>query len=215
MNSVKRLSTIALALGEERTRQELIPFLQDNHDDEDEILLVVAEELGNFVPLVGGQPYAHCLLPPLEALASVDETVVRDRAAESLRAVGSALSDIAIAEHFIPLVDRLIKKEWTSRVSATQLFATAYPRAPPAMQTELRTWFAALCKDETPMVRRAAANAFGKLVEVVEASVVLKELLPVFSQLTLDGERLHIYCIPTSCCCALCVCTPYNNSIPF
>ena len=29
LNSVRRLSTIALALGEERTRSELIPFLTD------------------------------------------------------------------------------------------------------------------------------------------------------------------------------------------
>lgn len=35
LNSVKRLETIALALGEERTRQELIPFLEENHDDDD------------------------------------------------------------------------------------------------------------------------------------------------------------------------------------
>ena len=37
LNSVKRLSTIALALGEERTRKELIPFLADSNDDEDEV----------------------------------------------------------------------------------------------------------------------------------------------------------------------------------
>ena len=37
LNSVKRLSTIALALGEERTRKELIPYLADSNDDEDEV----------------------------------------------------------------------------------------------------------------------------------------------------------------------------------
>eukprot|EP00889_Picochlorum_renovo_P007868 jgi/Picre1/34898/NNA_002364.t1 len=40
LNSVRRLETIARALGEERTRQELIPFLEENHDDDDEFLLV-------------------------------------------------------------------------------------------------------------------------------------------------------------------------------
>lgn len=39
LNSVKRLGTIALALGEERTRNELIPFLTDSNDDEDEVSL--------------------------------------------------------------------------------------------------------------------------------------------------------------------------------
>ncbi|GFH14161.1 TOG domain-containing protein, partial [Haematococcus lacustris] len=36
LNSVTRLSTIAVALGEERTRSELVPFLAENTDDEDE-----------------------------------------------------------------------------------------------------------------------------------------------------------------------------------
>lgn len=37
LNSIKKLSTIALALGEERTRTELIPFLTDTIYDEDEV----------------------------------------------------------------------------------------------------------------------------------------------------------------------------------
>ena len=37
LNSVRRLSTIAMALGEERTRKELIPFLTEANDDEDEV----------------------------------------------------------------------------------------------------------------------------------------------------------------------------------
>lgn len=48
LNSIKKLSTIALALGEERTRSELIPFLTETIYDEDEVLLALAEQLGNF-----------------------------------------------------------------------------------------------------------------------------------------------------------------------
>lgn len=62
LNSIKKLSTIALALGVERTRSELIPFLSDSMYDEDEVLLALAEQLGQFTPLVGGPEYAHCLL---------------------------------------------------------------------------------------------------------------------------------------------------------
>lgn len=48
LNSIKKLSTIALALGEERTRTELVPFLTETIYDEDEVLLALAEQLGNF-----------------------------------------------------------------------------------------------------------------------------------------------------------------------
>jgi hypothetical protein len=62
LNSIKKLSTIALALGVERTRSELIPFLTETIYDEDEVLLALAEQLGNFTPLVGGPDHVHCLL---------------------------------------------------------------------------------------------------------------------------------------------------------
>lgn len=104
LNSVKRLGTIALALGEVRTRSELIPFLNESNDDEDEVLLAMAEELGNFVQYVGGPSYGHTLLVPLETLSVVEETVVRDKAVESLCKVGAQLPDSSIAEYFIPLV---------------------------------------------------------------------------------------------------------------
>jgi len=98
------LSTIALALGEERTRSELIPFLTESNDDEDEVLLAMAEELGKFVPYVGGPAYAHYLLPPLENLSQVEETVVRDKAVESLCKVGEKLPDQSVTEHLVPLI---------------------------------------------------------------------------------------------------------------
>ena len=89
LNSIKKLSTIALALGVERTRSELIPFLTDTIYDEDEVLLALAEQLGSFTPLVGGPEHVNCLLPPLESLATVEETIVRDKAVESLRTVAA------------------------------------------------------------------------------------------------------------------------------
>lgn len=79
LSSIRRLSTIALALGPQRTREELIPFLQDQLDDEDEVLLVLAEELGGFAEYVGGKEHAACVLGPLENLAAVEETLVRDK----------------------------------------------------------------------------------------------------------------------------------------
>lgn len=109
LNSIRRLKTIALALGEERTRKELVPFLTDSQDDEDEVLQAIAEELGDFVPFVGGPGHAHTLLPPLEATATVEETVVRDAAVEALCKVGRAMSPAGVVDHFLPL---LKVREW-------------------------------------------------------------------------------------------------------
>ena len=80
LNAIHRISTIALALGPDRARDELIPFLQDSIDDEDEVLLALAEELGkSFEEYIGGPPHAHLLFSPLENLSTVEETLVRDK----------------------------------------------------------------------------------------------------------------------------------------
>lgn len=104
LNSIRRLSTIARALGEDRTRRELIPFLSENNDDDDEVLLAMADELGGFIPHVGGVDHAHVLLPPLETLCTVEETVVRDKAVESLCKIGAQMKERDVVEWFIPLV---------------------------------------------------------------------------------------------------------------
>lgn len=82
-------------------------FVIDTIYDEDEVLLALAEQLGNFTPLVGGPDYVYCLLPPLENLATVEETVVRDKAVESLRKIADKHSSAALEEYFIPMIRRL------------------------------------------------------------------------------------------------------------
>jgi len=77
--TMRKLRTVAAALGPERTRRELIPFLNEQVEDDDEVLLVMAEELGGCVDLVGGPAEAVVLMGPLGALATVEETVVRDK----------------------------------------------------------------------------------------------------------------------------------------
>jgi len=64
----------------------------------------MAEELGVFVPYVGGVEHANVLIPPLETLCSVEETCVRDKAVESLCRVGAQMRESDLVESFIPMV---------------------------------------------------------------------------------------------------------------
>lgn len=191
LNSIERLQAIALALGEERTRLELLPFLMENHDDDDVILLALAAQLnGGFVKVIGGPRYAQCMLPILETLAAVDETVVRAKASDSMIEVGSVMDEDDFRSQFLPVMRSLMKKEWTARVSATSLLRLVYEKSNKDEEVKklVRDWFLDLSKDETPMVRRAAAQAFSKLVAVIEPDVMERELLPVFKELTEDDQ---------------------------
>ncbi|XP_062912707.1 serine/threonine-protein phosphatase 2A 65 kDa regulatory subunit A alpha isoform-like isoform X3 [Mobula hypostoma] len=189
LNSIKKLSTIALALGVERTRNELLPFLTDTIYDEDEVLLALAEQLGSFTALVGGPAHVHCLLPPLESLATVEETVVREKAVESLRTISKEHSPSDLERHFVPLVKRLSGGDWfTSRTSACGLFSVCYPRVSSTVKSDLRQYFKQLCTDDTPMVRRAAASKLGEFAKVLEPENIKSEILPMFTNLATDEQ---------------------------
>lgn len=189
IKSMRKIKIVAQALGCERTRLELLPFLKQCTDDEDEILVTLSSELGNnFVPLVGGPMHAACLLDPLEALAATEETVVRDKATESINSIVTLMTDAT--ETMVPLLKRLTEGDWfTSRVSACALFAVAYSRVKmPAHRAQLREMFQTLCGDDTPMVRRAAASNLGKFAANIEKDFVMSVILPLFKTLGMDDQ---------------------------
>ncbi|ETW87219.1 hypothetical protein HETIRDRAFT_469075 [Heterobasidion irregulare TC 32-1] len=190
LNAIHRISTIALALGPDRAREELIPFLQDSVDDEDEVLLALAEELGkNFGDYVGGPEHAHVLLGPLENLSAVEETLVRDKAAESITKVAEVLSQEQIEQYYIPLLKRLSHGEWfTSRASSAALYAPVYTKVSPSIQEELRKGFAELGSDDTPMVRRAAAKWLQWFVKGLSKPHVLSDGLSIYRRLQSDDQ---------------------------
>lgn len=127
INSIKKLTTVAIVLDREKTRTELIPFLDTLTEgiyNDDEVLLSLAEELGNFLPYVGGTEYAHLILNILEKLASIEENLVREKTIESLHKIVQVLDTNAVEIFFIPLVIRLADSEWfTSKSTSTALFS--------------------------------------------------------------------------------------------
>ena len=48
-------------------------------EDEDEVLLALAEELGKLIDHVGGKENVYVLLVPLETLCAMEEALVRDK----------------------------------------------------------------------------------------------------------------------------------------
>uniref|UniRef100_A0A8C9U2L7 Protein phosphatase 2, regulatory subunit A, beta b n=1 Tax=Scleropages formosus TaxID=113540 RepID=A0A8C9U2L7_SCLFO len=211
LNSIKKLSTIALALGVERTRTELLPFLTDTIYDEDEVLLALAEQLGNFTMLVGGPEYVHCLLPPLESLATVEETVVRDKAVESLRKISHEHSPVDLEVHFEPLVKRLASGDWfTSRTSACGLFSVCYPRVSSTVKAEIRQHFRTLCSDDTPMVRRAAASKLGEFAKVLELEYVKSDIISLFTALASD-EQDSVRLLAVEACVSIATLLPQED----
>ena len=99
------------------------------------------------------------------------------------------LSQAQVEEYFIPLTVRLSKADWfTSKISATGLFNVPYTRATPPSQEGLRHQFGLLVHDDTPMVRRQAANNLAKFVKAMPATIVIEEMIPLFQHLASDDQ---------------------------
>ena len=132
ISAARKLTTISAALGPDRTREELLPFLSDGVDDEDEVLVAIAASLGDLIPLVGStgeKNYGASLLGPLELLLAVEENTVREMAAESAIKVANTLKHDEYCTEFVGMIGRLVTKEWfTARIAGCGLIPVAFER---------------------------------------------------------------------------------------
>ena len=129
VNKICFFCFLSLNSGSLRTREELVPYLSEFTDDEDDVLLTLCNQLCILRGLLGGAEHLHVLLLPLEALAGVEEAVVRDKAVEVIAIVLSEQSQKHVVEYVLPLLRRLWEHEsFTSRISAAGLFHHVYSR---------------------------------------------------------------------------------------
>lgn len=101
-----------MALGPERTRNELLPYILELLEDDEEVLCTLADVLGEQLSNVGGAAQADHLLKVLERLCSIEEIAVREK-----------VTSCALNLKFRQL--RALRRSWAklrSRTSSSQLW---------------------------------------------------------------------------------------------
>jgi serine/threonine-protein phosphatase 2A regulatory subunit A len=185
---IKRLRIIANAMGPTRVKSELLPFLMELCDQEnDQVLLFVASQLREFTEAVGGSPQLPVLLPLLERLCTEEELVVRDAAVKSCAKLIPAFQKPDVTAKFVPVIRRLAAGDWfTSRVSACGLFACTYAQVAEQVQEELRVLFTTLSNDDAPMVRKAVYQNLGEFALQMQKPFFKSDLLPILRAMAAD-----------------------------
>lgn len=128
---------------------------------------------------------------------------MREAARRSAQAVADSLPSNAFQGDYAEMVSRLSTKEWfTARISSAALIASAYPKFTTEQQRKLLTNFAKLCKDDTPMVRRVAAQHLGPMARNVvtvtgrstlaQNGVVTALLIPLYEDLASNDQPVRI-----------------------
>ncbi|GEQ68679.1 hypothetical protein JCM33374_g2347 [Metschnikowia sp. JCM 33374] len=170
--AMQKLDAIAIALGPERALNELVPFLNDVvQDDEEEVFAVMAEKLGAFVPLVGGHQNSEPVIRVLAALSSMEEPIVRDNAVESLNQISLELTDAEANGIFLEMIRDLGHGDWFSKkVSSCGLFKAIIVRVDANTRRELLMLYYNLVSDDSPMVRRSAAKNLPVLIDKMTAA---------------------------------------------
>jgi len=167
----------------------LIPYLIEiieEKDNEDEFLIKLTEEIAKIAVILGPEDSAQ-LLGPLEIMASMEEPTIREKAVETLKSISKSQTQQFFSNYFINMIKRLASWDnYPSRVSACSLFYICYPHLNSSDRGEIRQLYGELARDDTPMVRRAAASNIKNLVAVFEEEDVKADLLPLFSVLIKD-----------------------------
>ena len=130
INAIHNLQQISLALGCEATRKELLPYLKNciNNEEEDEILIELTKNLSKFLDCIGGIKYINELLNLFEVLLSIDEPSIRKEAINSLSEILKQIDDIKEIEKDLM---NLIKKFYLSddvnqKLSSMNLIVLVY-----------------------------------------------------------------------------------------
>eukprot|EP00526_Cylindrotheca_closterium_P004863 CAMPEP_0113602988 /NCGR_PEP_ID=MMETSP0017_2-20120614/1041_1 /TAXON_ID=2856 /ORGANISM="Cylindrotheca closterium" /LENGTH=634 /DNA_ID=CAMNT_0000511355 /DNA_START=197 /DNA_END=2101 /DNA_ORIENTATION=+ /assembly_acc=CAM_ASM_000147 len=196
VDAMKRLPVVAFALGSAKMQSELLPYLKttalQQPPIEDELLVLMAKQMETFVPALLNDPKEIMeLVPIVERLGSIEETVVRNQAVALMNhlcgsLIKSAPLDPALVSPLVSMSKRLVGADWfTAKVSAAGMLPELYNLTKHA---DLPYLYKELCVDETPMVRRAAAQHLGKLLKALGSKEKANELIPVLQQLARDEQ---------------------------
>jgi serine/threonine-protein phosphatase 2A regulatory subunit A len=193
-------------------------------NDMDQVLLAMAKKLGDIVPFIGGPDYAHLLVTLLEALCSSEETVVRTAAGLSASKILKQIdpgANSSSAQAYFGLLKRLTgtaggdeNDVFYAKVSACLFIDEVYRvMVNPDDRTAVQEIYLALCRDEMPIVRRGAAQAFTRLMTVASPEVQSTDFLELLKGMSGVDEHQTVRILAVQSYVPYCQLLHKNNTI--
>lgn len=195
--AMERLALVCAVMPAEKVRADMMPHLLSKMDDMDQVLLAMARRLGELLKWCGGKEHASCLVPVLELLCAVEEAVVRTAASTSVCQILSQIEDessLPSAAAYVAMFKKIVaipdaECSFYCKVSACQMVAEVYRVATLDERAAVQEVYFGLCKDDMPIVRRAAAQSFSKLAPLVDKSAQAGEFLQVLKAFSNADEH--------------------------
>eukprot|EP00792_Barthelona_sp_PAP020_P005225 TRINITY_DN2558_c0_g2_i1.p1 TRINITY_DN2558_c0_g2~~TRINITY_DN2558_c0_g2_i1.p1 ORF type:complete len:594 (+),score=154.73 TRINITY_DN2558_c0_g2_i1:31-1782(+) len=195
--AMSQLSTIALALGPQRTREEFLPFLAERTDDiSDDVLIALAKQIGDFIPYIGGGEFAEVLFPLIPPLLTSDEAEVRNAATSSFVSIIDELTTVLVDNKIINIIDTYSQSKWgVLRCTASQLLPSAYKKASETSKKHLFDILVRLSKDDSPNVKRRVCLTLNEFIplSVEENREKLIDIIFDMTNCQQDSVRLLLF----------------------
>ena len=178
----KKLTDLGNILGIIRIEDELIPFITDlilNFENDGEVLSEYSNQILNLLTILKKNNRLSFIgIRSLEILSGNDDEIVRQTAINNLSKLIELLDEQIITNEIFPLMKRLIENDLKTKMSCCYLFPIVYPE---------------ISKDESPSVRRAAADNIKLFCKVKENDVInlLYKLYNDFIQDPVDIVKIY------------------------
>ena len=169
-NAFQNLRGISLALGRERTRKELLPYLKSCIDEEeDEIIIELAKVLSNFIDCIGGKQYIKELLNLLEIILTIDDHFVRIEIINTIKSVVKQIGKVSeIESDLISIINNLYNSEdINQKKSAMNLLIFLFKDLNGSNKTVALNYFDKFLVDNNISVKKELLN------EITEISLEL------------------------------------------
>ena len=199
----KRLTDLGNILGIIRIEDELIPFITDlilNFETDGEILAEYSNQILNLlIILKKNNRLSFIGIRSLEILSGNDDEIVRQTAINNLSKLIELLDEQIITNEIFPLMKRLIENDLKTKMSCCYLFPIVYPKLENLdIKKELLQVYSEISKDESPSVRRAAADNI-KLFCKVQENEVINLLFKLYNDFIKDPvDIVKIYTIKST-----------------
>ena len=199
----KQLTDIGKLLGISRIEDEIIPFITDlilNFENDGEILSEYSNQILNLlIILKKNNRLSFIGIRSLEILSGNDDEIVRQTAINNLSKLIELLDEQIITNEIFPLMKRLIENDLKTKMSCCYLFPIVYPKLENSdIKKELLQVYSEISKDESPSVRRAAADNI-KFFCKVEENEVISLLFKLYNDFIKDSvDIVKIYTIQST-----------------
>ena len=192
--AVQNLRGISLALGRERTRKELLPYLNSCIDEEeDEIIIELAKVLSNFIDCIGGKQYIKELFNLLEVILAIDEPFVIKESINSIKLIVKQIGKVSEVENdLISMINNLYSTDdINQKKSAMNLLIFLYKDLNENNKNIAISYFDKLVVDNNIYIRKELLNEITEITLLLPIDYI-KKLINIILKDKNDSMRIDI-----------------------